>query len=365
MGFFKKLLKAVAGKKEVPTYVTRMPQFESETEWSRFINKKLQAENAELKARLLKKEAKEEAKKKEREQEYLERQVVKSVLKQREEKKKSDKERALKLKFADLPKNPTFFLKSNRGYGELLGVYLQETEDGSLLWYPWLGHNGKNVRFSIPAGSFQEWFKEDIGLVSQIRGGKVDSNFDITKNGKAVLKAPMFIADGKEEVRVIDVTDVERKKYEDQIKEWEDKYYELVHHLKEARKKEADYRSDLAEKEMDVDLYHKERDIFAGQAGLVTEKQKAGTKQLSEALVDVQDTKMQQILEKRLGEGVKRAFDISMQKYGEKAGMEIWELTSAQAKRIAKEAVYEALRTSPAAMPPASPQKKKGKEEEA
>ena len=343
MTLLKKINRVLFGKRIIHQQViSKLPAFESETQLRRFINQKTESENAELRARNLRLgselETIKSTKTKQQEEE-----IKQYVVKKKQIQLKRRKQKALKLKFVGFKdKNlPTFFLKSNRAWNKLAGVYLQETDDGSLLWYPWIKEKqGKKLidtKFNVPASSFNAFFKENIGIVSQIKGGKVDSNFDITKEGTPVLKLPSYIDDTGEKIKVMDLSEVEKKKYEDIIEGLRNHMGGFAHELEQAKLKEIDYETDMAKGEMETKLATKEREIHAAIASHLTEKQEKSTKQLSDSVSTVQDLKIQQILESRMNRQLMEAIDDMRKTLREKLPKDEGEIAETKLRRIISE----------------------------
>ena len=356
MGVLGKIAQSLKGKKKNPTYITKMPGFESEEEMRRFISKKLESENAELKAQMMRKDAQIEKFKKEVKEEVVQGQINQEVLKQKEKKKQEEKKRSIKLKFVDPKQAPRFYFKSNKAFHRLAGVHLQETENGGLSWYPWLvqetkyGTGTKDLKLNYPAGTFEEFFKEKIGIVSQIRGGKVDSNYDITGSGKLVLKVPQYINQNNEKIeaiQVINLRDTEKKEYEDQIEELNNKLGEMHWQLKQQTLKEADYQGAIAEAEVSTELAEKEKSIYASQAKFLSEKQAANTEALATAQSAAQDLKIQQVLESGMTAALSKALNKMKDKLGDRLSMNDHEVDENRIMRIARNAASETLRSLP------------------
>lgn len=350
MSLLKKLGTALKGKKKQANFINKMPVFESELELSKFISRKQEAENAQMKADNLRLQSEVENLKKKTKDQVTQEQIEQEVLKEKAKKKTESASKSLKLAFVDVEDNPTFFLKSNRPFHKLAGIYLHETDNGQLVYYPWVkvkqGHKLIDKRLTCPAFSFNQFFREQVGIVSQIKGGKVDSNFDITAKGEFILKLPDEYVDveTKEKVKLINITDVKKKEYEDKIEGLNDKISELFHRLKQANLKEADYMAKLAEEELRTDVAEKERSVWAANSQFLAEKQKATTEQLSTAVAAEQDLKMQQILEARMVKVLSNGLDKMRERLGERLSMREYEVEENKIRRIMRDTVSEAIR---------------------
>ena len=196
---------------------------------------------------------------------------------------------------------PLFFLKSNSTYKDykyFWGIELYETDDGYTIFYPLLT-DGKNVvRFKKPATDILDFFKERIGVVKQLNSGKLDSNFDVNEYGKPVL---LLDNEGKDvdsgtKVKIINLSEQERHKYELQISQLNDIINKLYSELEEAKKREVEYKQDLADKEMSLNVSQHEKEIANANLIAVTQKQMSMFKQLTDAMLSLEDVKLSQLL---------------------------------------------------------------------
>ena len=185
-------------------------------------------------------------------------------------------------------------------FGHFKGLYFKENSDGYVTVYPWLLLGKKNVIFKAPATSFEQMFKQPERIVSQIRGGKFDSNYIISENKKPMLlrRDVKRTVDG-EKIRVIDLSEQERQEYEAKIEELRKKIGEFAKALEDMRKKEIEYETELAEKEVAANAAIKERDVWAAKFAVLAQKQEGTAKQLASAVTAVQDLAMHKTLTER------------------------------------------------------------------
>jgi len=286
--------------KKSETYLTRYPDIRTRKELAEFINKKTEQENAQLKAQLLKKKEREQEKKREelerKKEELIEAQIRKKI----EQEERLTKQRALKLRIEGLFP-PTFFLRSNLPYHKFMGIYLQEDRDGRLLWYPWLRKGKQDFMFPYPATNFLEFFKERVGIVSQMRGGKVDSNFDIVEGKKPILIAK-DIAEDKEgkKYEVIHLEDAERQELEREVETYKNKYYEALGRIKDLGKNEKKMEGKLAEQEITTEMAVEEADISRANLSVLSKKQTGMIGDVANMLSSRQDSEISRILSLRM-----------------------------------------------------------------
>lgn len=304
MSTLKKIWNWFIGKKEVKeeTYVTPLPpDLKSSQEIGKFIDKKREQENAHLKAKVLRLQSQLEDKEREKQRIKEEQEIKKQIEERIEEQKKLKKKRALKLKLVGVKTAPSFFLKSNKHYHNFIGAYLQETKDGDVLWYPLLKKGKKEVIFNSPARSFVEFFEKNLGIVSQIRGGKVDSNYDIDDQGEPMFIQPKYKKDG-EEVEVIDLSDKQKLEYEKQLEHMKEYIGQLVHEIKQLKKKENEYIQELGMKEVEADVAKEDRDSWASRLATIAQKGATSNRQLADVLATIGDAEMSKILTQRASE---------------------------------------------------------------
>ncbi len=301
-------------KKGSETYLTKYPDITTRKQLADFINKKTEQENAQLKARELKRKEEDQEQIKQLEEikkEEIIEEKVRAHLKQEETLKK---QRAIKLRIEGLNIPPTFFLKSNVPYYKFMGVYLQETKEGGLLWYPWLrktvDKKAQDFLFDCPASNFKEFFKQTVGIVSQMRGGKLDSNFDIDENKQPALYSKDITEDKKgKKYEVIHLEDAERQKLEKEAKLWEDKFYNILNELNESNKIIKRMEGKTAEQEVSTEMAIEDADISRSNLSVLANKQMGMVQEFGNLLSSAQDREMRQILSQRMNKSLIDAID--------------------------------------------------------
>jgi len=219
-------------KTEIATYKTPVDMQE--------VEKRIKQLNAQLAAARLRDRAEQEEKKKKIKVKEQEEKEIQYILEQKKRLKKLKASKSLTLPIFGMKSFPTFFLKSNVPYKKFAGFYLRQTESGQTLWAPLLT-DGQNK--SIPVGP-EAWtdnpiniFKSRLGMVTQLKGGKVDSNYDIIideNSGKEmlVLYKPKYVHKSKE-VKVLDISESERVEYERTVKELKKQNRDLYSRMSE------------------------------------------------------------------------------------------------------------------------------------
>lgn len=355
-----KLFKAIAGafkpREKTETYVQHLPNFETIQELVDFVEKKYQQENAQLRAENVRlKQSKEEEKlKKKRVQD--EGKIIEEIYQRKLEIEGMKKARAVKLKIEGLYKPPTFFLKNNRPFHKFMGIYLQETDDGNLIYYPWLRIGSQDVKFEKYAHRFEDFFRSDIGIVSQMTGGKVDSNFDIAEDGTPVLrikhsvfdkpnKEAVTVEDLKQMQKISEMSEAERREYENKIEILRNQVNNVSATLIDERKEKEELEKSLADKEITVKTVEADNDIWKATVAGEAERKKETTKIVADALSSIQDTKVSQILTDRMNETFLDAFHRLKKKYGEGLYKEEREIEESKQKDLIRASVTEAVQS--------------------
>lgn len=342
---------------KVEKYVVHPPQFDNVGEYMQYIKQKYLEENAQLKAENIKLKEKLTKKKDEKIQEKRQLEISDELKKQRKYLDVVKKSRTLKLKLHGLKKYPVFFLRNNKAFYTFMGVYLQETEDGHILWYPWLRTpDRKDVKFNKPAYDFYDFFKEKIGIVSQIKGGKVDSNFDTDENGKPILRKDKTIKteDGKK-YKVIDLSDQERREYEQTIETLKANRNELYSQLIDAKKIISQYEKKIADLEVDNYTANMEKDIWASTIAAEAKQKPEAIQQVADVLSTIQDIKVQQILESRMNQTLLESVAKIRQKYSEAVNKAENEIEESKQRALVQESIGAAMRSlsrTPTSPPP-------------
>jgi len=308
---------------EKPIYVTKTPDIDTIRELGKFMDRKKSIENIDLKKKLLKAESKLEEKDREKERILEEKEIMERIRKQKEHMKELEKARALKLKFVGLLKSPTLFSKSNIPLGNIQGMYLKETKDGYLLFYPWLESKKNTTKIlKEPVTDFKSFFRKEIGIVSQMRGGKVDSNYDLDEYGKLMFLPPKKL-DVDNQYKIINLSDLEVKDYETQIEQLRNQIRENYAKIKDMKKREVEFEVQIAENEVLMDASVKERGIYASQYALLIKKQEGLYKEMLMAVSEVEDVKTRAVLSEKLANTMESALEEYKTKYEEAVSMEL------------------------------------------
>jgi hypothetical protein len=261
-------LKRATGKNV--TYITQLPPGASMEDIQKFVSRNIVQENEDLKAEVATARAKEsEVEKQEGKNAVQEEQEILSRVVEHQNKMEIKKNRRIMgLQFLIRegpgkwvpPKNkPKFFLKDDKPYRNAVGVFLVETDDGYLRWFPMLdGDNGKKVRFNASTDNFEDFFRRKNGIVSQLRGGKLDSCFNINPEGKPYFSPDDVFTEeddnGKlQKVKIVHLETQEIQKYEDRIEEYKQKVNELYGMLQKFQRKEDDYQMQSLEDALTTD----------------------------------------------------------------------------------------------------------------
>jgi hypothetical protein len=259
-------LKRATGKNV--TYITQLPPGASMEDIQKFVSRNIVQENEDLKAEVATARAKEsEVEKQEGKNAVQEEQEILSRVVEHQNKMEIKKNRRIMgLQFLIRegpgkwvpPKNkPKFFLKDDKPYRNAVGVFLVETD--YLRWFPMLdGDNGKKVRFNASTDNFEDFFRRKNGIVSQLRGGKLDSCFNINPEGKPYFSPDDVFTEeddnGKlQKVKIVHLETQEIQKYEDRIEEYKQKVNELYGMLQKFQRKEDDYQMQSLEDALTTD----------------------------------------------------------------------------------------------------------------
>ncbi|MEK7111765.1 MAG: hypothetical protein AAB875_00395, partial [Patescibacteria group bacterium] len=273
----------------------------------RFLEKIPQAimqENAQLKAekaRLMQQLAEINAAKKAEEHELLVKQeIIKRQLQLNQQKK--EKSISLYFKIKDLKNCPTFFYKSNKTMfgAKLVGIQLQDAEDGKTLYYPLLLKEGqkKPMKLKYPVINIEEWWKNKTGVVSQLHAGRADTNFEMSKKGELMLLNPDVYDDTKtgQKVEIIRMDEAEKQEYEERIHRTEQRMNGYIHELKKQLKIADELQQKNDDNEIENAATKQQRDAFAARFATMVEKSTDLVKSALNAQVGLQDAVQSQVL---------------------------------------------------------------------
>ena len=247
-----------------------------------------------------------------------------------QKKKKEEMNRTLVFKLCtkkdidgvSLKELPKFFLKSNKVYGKykyFWGFELYETEDGYPIWYVLLTDGNKVVKFKKPSSEIFDFFKETVGIASQLNGGKFDSNLDIDVDGRPLLlknnEGKLQGSDTK--VKIINLSDQERLEYEKKISELKDMINRLYAELEDLKTRESLYKKELMDKDLALNVSNKEKEISESRLVAMADKQIRMFKQLADSLLSIQDIKLSQLLDEDLAKRLLRTVEVTRDKLDE------------------------------------------------
>jgi len=334
----------------------------------RKMQEQLLKENAMLRAELSKRKAMVSKEKERHEQLARESKEIGYVLNQKELQKKKEKERMVMLPLFGLKNLPTFFLKDNVPIGKLKGFGLKQTSEGRTLWYPVLTNDGKNNFVPSGDGAYasdpMKIFRRKIGIVTQMRGGKVDSNYGYVfdDNGDRAMRLfkPSYIDKKGKEMEVIRMDENERQEYERKIEELQMNMNRALNALSEMREKEIDYETDSARKGVETSAAKKERDVYASQMASLGENIYSIARVAAAALAGSQQLKTQQVTTEALNTELVSALDRSfglIRKYVPERSIEPTEarvkelMTSITEKKESKKEPTKPSPTRPPALP--------------
>ncbi len=220
--------------------------------------------------------------------------------------KQADKRSSVLFRLDDRVKPPVFILKSGRSLNSKIPQYLfygfemKETDDGNIVFYPLLcGKNKKQpVRFRAAALSLKEMFTNDgQGLVSQIRAGLIQTNFEYLKNGAPVLLSEsLYAVSGDRKTKVINISQSERSALEQAAAFWQDKYQEQGQQITQLIEREEGHVVKINELDADVTRWKKQRDEYAATCTAFSENSVELIKLMTEGMQTIQHARTGQVL---------------------------------------------------------------------
>ena len=316
---------------------TQLPNISPE-DLAKLIDRQLKLDNAQLRAADLKRKAnKEDTKRVEKNRLREEEEQIKEILRQKQEREAYENRHTIKLYFNNhlgkQVKLPTFFTRSNSAFFKMCGFVLKEFDNGHVIWYPLLkDKKGEDRMFVEGSPNPMDIFKSKAHIISQIYGGKVDTNCDITTDGKPLLIDPRMFEDEKtgEKCKVIDLSDQKRKEFEHMVQQLSDDNSVLQNEIEKMRKQEIKYESDLAENNMLSSVAKEQSDIWAGKFASLFSRNAEIVKGLTDTLASIQDVKQEQILTERMNFALHRTVKDMRDKLEELSPMSQHEISSAK-----------------------------------
>lgn len=314
----KKIKNVIKGKPREQKYITRSPAGKTPEELADIYNKKLLKQNAEETAR--RKRAEQKAEKLEEQKNKLQRKEQEEEVKQRikeaneyeENKKKKRNSVQLKLTKDNLP---LFYYKDNSGnnkYSYLWGFELFENPDGYTVFYPILTDEKKakksenKVRLKEGSTGFKDFFKENMGIVSQLKAGKFDTNFQRDNDGNLYLAETTNENDSNND----GVPPQEVKKLQNRMAELKKRLSMASHELEQAGEREEKNQAKIQELQAKNSSLKTKSEEYA--KGWMKAKQKEAdfARLAVDATAHLQDKEIGQTLSERLNwtlkEGVER-----------------------------------------------------------
>lgn len=273
-------------------------------------------QNAEYKALLLKIKAQKEEERRKKEDRKEEEKEKEYILQQKKRLEAIKKGRSLILPCFGLKEFPTFFLKSNVAYKKFAGFYLRQTDEGLVQWAPLLT-DGKEK--TIPSGN-DVWtenplniFRARMGFVTQLKGGKVDSNYDLfvdenTGQERLVLCVPKYVHKG-EEVKIINLSESERLELERETRRALQHNKEAYNRIAELESMQIDIECDRNKFESDSLKFKKEAEIYKTHAESINQSHENLIKTSSAVLTSMTETKAQAVQAEKLAWALKGALD--------------------------------------------------------
>lgn len=365
MGFWQALLKPFKRKSPViEQYLTHMPKFESTDEILEFMERKHLQQEAQLKSELAKARSDLAKIGTDKKQEDEEKKIKEIVYKKKQEAEAVKSFKSINLVINGLTDYPTFFFKNNVPFKKLAGFRLEETKDGEIMWYPLLKEKiGLQKEYSIinkPSPNFESIFKEDLGIVSQMRGGKIDTNYDVNEDGQPVLLSLSHRGNPAS----VKLADIERREYELKLDGMKNQMNELYYEVKELNKEMVDKDKKIADQEIELEKSERTRRIYGATIQAKSEKDIEVITSLANSHVAIQNIKLGEILTRKQNRMLQEAYERLTRKYGERLYKEDAEIIEQKQKGFIED-VVAAQRKMEAPAVPASTKAKQAKGEAA
>lgn len=313
----------------------------------RLADKKLKQRNAILEAELASHKSKKEEMFREKQRLKEQIKIEEYILNKKLENKKLEKLKSIKLKFEGIEKMPKFFLKSGLAYGLCMGIFLKDSEDGRLLYYPWIRRGKKDFYFPYPATSLNDFFNKYLNVVSQIRAGVFNSNFDIHPETREPLLRKNKKLASEDNIEVVRIDDVERNDYESEIARLNKKINSMGNELYEAKKREGKYESLLGENEIEGSAIQEERNSYASALALKQKKTSAIVVELANGMAELQDAIVHKAIEGKLKNYLMDTIDKLQVKVADLSQYDMRELTEEQITKVIDTANQRRIHQTP------------------
>ncbi len=282
----------------------------------KYVNERIRKENADLQAKLLDSTAKLDrlTKERQRKKDELEERQRMAELKKITQKSRN----SAFFQFVSKKKNrlPTFYLKSNKvykNYKRFWGIEIFEDADGYVHWYPLLTNGKKTMRFAKPAADFKSFFRDQLGIVSQLKGGKLDSMFDIYE-GKPVLATPKYVDKHQQQVEIIHLAEQEAQKYEQTIELYKKELGKVSYDLEDAMKREVKYQNELGSVEISIHALEAEVSAWKTTSASYAKKYSAAHQDFLKSALTIQDLAIASSLDSKALERYQTSVDTMREK---------------------------------------------------
>ena len=336
-----KYLKKKLGRIRNEQVVTKLPDVSPE-DLIKYIESTITKDNAQLRAAELKRRVQQEDSKKiEKKRIKEEEEQIREILRQKELRQAYENKHVLKLYFCNHHGSkirlPTFFTKSNSAFFEMSGLVLKEFDNGGVVWYPLLkDKKEQDVMFMEGSPNPMDIFKSKSHIVSQIYGGKVDSNCDITSEGKPILIDPHMFSEEKtgQKIKVMDISEQSKNKYEQMIQQMSDDNSQLQYEIEKLKKNEVKYEANLAESNMTASVAQETSDIYSAKFANLFQRTASVVSELTNTIASIQDVKQEQVLTERMNQALHRSVRELRDKLEELQPMDAQEIASARTRDI-------------------------------
>lgn len=306
----KNILKWIFAPPKSKTYITPVPPLSPELvkklDKAAFEeNSFLRAENIRLKAALDK-----QAKKRIKEQKREAEEISKELEEERKELKSLEKEKAVDFILKGIGKLPKFALKRNKTLGYFKGVRLKETDEGYYGFYPLIKWGARVFSLRTYSTTFSGIFKDPTNIASQLKSGRIDTNFDFDTKGNPILVEPdIKETEDNDKVRIIDLSSQERQKYERRIEELLNDIKKYAYISGELKNREVDYIREISDLKTDKNVAVKERDITASRTATLVERQTGMVEAITDSIASIQDATTAEVLGAKQNQKLRDAID--------------------------------------------------------
>jgi len=155
--------------------------------------------------------------------------------------------------YLQMDKLPRIYLKNDTPHPKisdhpyLLGFQVSGLQSGGFEWKPVLTNEKKDSVLLLTKGcfDFREMFGNELNIPSQMNNGLFKCNFDFDNKGKLFLHSNEYISKSTDETcKIIDISAVERKNYQDVIHGLNDSIKKFAGMANQAYEREEKYKQD-------------------------------------------------------------------------------------------------------------------------